>query len=153
MSFCETLAYRSTCVRIQTAAIIVKNNIVISIGYNGCFSKAKHCIDYWRSEYSAKHSANVSWDTFISSEYFLTEHHKYSTKNELHGESNAIVNAAKNNISIEDSVIYTLYAPCINCAKLIISSGIKEVFYRHLYKRDLTGLDLLNEHNIKVAKI
>ncbi len=150
MSFCEILARRSTCVRLQTAAVVVKNNNVVSIGYNGCCSKSQHCYDYWRSEFKTNYQEYGTWEEFIKSDYFYTEHHKYSTKNELHGESNAIVNAAKNNISSEGSQMYTLYAPCVNCAKLIISSGIKKVIYQYLYKRDLTGLELLCEHGVEV---
>ncbi len=153
MSFCEILALRSTCIRIQTAAVIVKNNNVVSIGYNGCYSKSEHCSDYWLTEFNNKYSYTMSWEEFLKSDYFYTEHHKYSLKNELHGESNAIVNASKNNISSEDSTMYTLYAPCINCAKLIISSGIRKVIYKHLYKRDLSGLELLNAHKVEVKEI
>ncbi len=152
MEFCEILARRSTCIRIQTAAIIVKNYNVLSIGYNGCFSKSEHCSDFWRAEYEANHK-NLTWEQFINTDYFYENHHKYSSKNELHGESNAIVNAARNNISSENSIMYTLYAPCTNCAKLIISSGIEKVIYRKIYKRDMTGLELLNEQKIEVAQI
>lgn len=153
MSFCEILAKRSTCIRIQTAAILVKDHNVLSIGYNGCCSKSEHCVDFWRREYETKHKLNGTWEQFLNDPYFYDEHHKYSTRNELHGESNAIVNAARNCISSENSTMYSLYAPCINCAKLIASSRIKKVVFRHIYKRDHTGIEFLQEKKIALVQI
>lgn len=153
MNFCETLAKRSTCLRLQTASILVKECNVLSIGYNGCVSKMEHCTDFWRNEYNTKYKHQGSWEEFIKSPYFYDEHHKYSTRNELHGESNAIVNAARNNISSENSTMYTLYAPCINCAKLIVSSRVKKVVFRELYKRDNTGIEFLQKNKVIVVQI
>jgi dCMP deaminase len=153
MDFCEVLSNRSTCARLQTAAILVKDYNVISIGYNGCCPKSEHCVDFWENEYNTKYKQQGTWEQFLQSDFFYQEHHKYSTRNELHGESNAIVNAAKNSTSSEGSIMYSLYAPCINCAKLIVSSRIRKVVFRHFYKRDTTGIEFLTEHKILISQI
>ncbi len=153
MELCEVLAKRSTCVRLQTASIIVKECNVISIGYNGCFSKSEHCVDYWFTEYKRKYKYQNTWEQFLQSDYFYQAHHEYAINNELHGESNAIVNAARNNSSCEGASIYTLFAPCIHCAKLIVSSRIKKVLFRHYYKRDASGIEFLIEHRVETEQI
>lgn len=153
MNICETVAKRSTCVRIQTAAILVKDFNIISIGYNGCCPKMEHCVDFWYKEYLFKYKSQGTWDAFLQSDFFYKAHHDYSTRNEIHGELNAIINAAKNNSSSEHSTMYTLYAPCINCAKLIVASRVKRVVYKNLYKRDQAGLEFLVENKVAVQAL
>ena len=149
INICETVAQRSTCARIKTAAIIVKNKNIISIGYNGCPSGFIHCQDYWYSYWKKeKNEEYPLWQDFVKSDYFYKNHHLFANKNELHAEMNCICNAAKNNTNSKDATIFTLYAPCTNCAKIIISSGISCVYYKYEYKRDIEGIDLLKNNNI-----
>lgn len=57
MDMCEVLSKRSTCLRVQTASIIVKNNVIVSVGYNGTASGQQHCCDYWRQVYDTANTA------------------------------------------------------------------------------------------------
>ena len=137
MEMCTVLAQRSTCIRIQTAAIIVKNNVIISVGYNGTPSGMIHCIDYFANQE-------------IVDSY---QHHLWSIENELHGEMNAILSAGRNGISLIGSTMYSIYSPCINCAKAIVSSGITIVYYKIVYKRDEKGINFLKKCGIDVIII
>lgn len=146
IDFCDILSKRSTCARLHTAAVIVKDNNVISIGYNGNCSGAEHCSDYWYNEYSKKYAHQGTWDQFLTSKFFYDEHHKYAVQNEIHGELNAVINAARNNLSCEGATMYTLYSPCIECTKLIIASRIKRIVFRDYYNRDTAGFEHLKKH-------
>lgn len=127
---CDSISKRSTCKKLQVASVIVKNNRIISIGYNGTPSGSEHCVDHFEGK-------------------SLDGHHKWSIANELHAERNAIYFAAKEGYSLNDTTLYTTYSPCIDCAKAILSSGIKEVFYKHLYKKGRQGLIFLYNNNVK----
>ena len=159
MDICGTIAKRSTCVRLQTSAILVKNNNIISIGYNGSCSGSKHCYDHWYEHWSKNkdelknNDECDSFDNFIRSDEFYKKHHDWANKYELHGECNAIINAARNNTSSEGAIMYTIYAPCTQCSKIIISSKISMVYYKHLYKRDTYGIDFLKKNNIECIQL
>ena len=150
MEMCYILSKRSTCLRLKTASVIQRDNIVISIGYNGSVSGGKHCSDYWVEQYFGRDNTVSGFKDFLKSAKFYEDHHKWSTCNELHGEMNAILQAGKNGISLKNSTIFTIYSPCINCAKCIISSGIKEVYYSKMYNRDKSGVDFLKKNNVKI---
>ena len=150
MEMLEILKRRSTCLRIQTSAILVRDTRIISMGYNGVISGVKHCYEYWK-EYCLNNELN--FDEFVKTEKFYNEHHTWATKNEVHGEQNAILYASRNGIPTNNCVMYTLFAPCINCAKVIITCGINKVYYKELYKRDCTGLEFLEECGIECKQI
>lgn len=122
MEICQTLSKRSTCIRLQTAALVVKKLNIISIGYNGCPSKMIHCMDRWKG---------INLENNLQ---FLEEHHHWSMANELHAEINALLRCKSD---VQDATMYSLYSPCIQCAKAIVSAGIKEVVYLYSYDRDL----------------
>lgn len=110
--------------RRKVGCIIVKNKQVISFGYNGTPNGFDNCCE-----------------------------HDNTTKPEvLHAESNAITKVAQSTIGCNGAVIYTTTAPCFHCAKLIIQSGIKKVYYSETY-RDLGGIELLKKANINVERI
>ena len=125
MKVAETYASLSSAKRLQVGAIVVKDNRVISIGYNGMPS---------------------GWDN-------ICEDENYKTKPEvLHAETNAIAKLARSNESGLDATMFITHAPCIDCAKLIYQSGISKVYYRHTY-RETTGIDFLNKGGIEVEQI
>ena len=99
---------RSPCKRLKVGSIIVKNNRIISQGYNGFLPGCKH-------------------------ESVIRNNHEIAT---IHAEQNAILFCAKNGISCDDSTIYITHYPCINCMKLICASGIKQIKYINDYKND-----------------
>lgn len=117
-------SFRSPSKKLQVGAVIVKDNRVISTGYNGYFSGVPHV------------SINVN-------------DHEVNT---VHAEQNAIAHAAKKGTPIDQSTIYVTHYPCINCAKMIIASGIKEVVYMHDYKNDKVVGQLFTEASVSVNK-
>lgn len=129
MEMAETAAKRSTCERAQVGAIIVKNGRVISIGYAGAPSGLPHCLD-----------VGCGPDAHIT-----------GCQRTSHAESNAIAFAARSGISLEGSSMYVTLSPCETCAKLIINSGIREVYYRDSYRKP-EGNHLLARANLIVAE-
>ena len=150
MEMCRTLAKRSTCARIQTASIIVKKNVIVSVGYNGTAADQEHCIEYWKRVH--ERFSDISFDDFLHSDYFWEHHHQWSNTNEIHGEMNAILFAGRNGIPLEEGTLYTIYSPCIHCAKSILAAGISRVVYSQIYKRDSSGMDFLRERGVTINR-
>jgi dCMP deaminase len=147
------MSERSTCLRLKTAALIVKKDNIIAVGYNGAPAKSVHCNDFWYEEYTKKYQQYGTWEGFLTSDLFYKIHHEFSTINELHGEQNAILNAASNGNSCHGTTIYTLYAPCINCAKMIVGAKIRRCVYGQEYDRESLGLVFLKKNNVECVKI
>ena len=124
----------STAKKLKVGCVIVKEDRIISIGYNGMPSGwTNECEEntLWRNGQQLPHPMLV-------------------TKPEvLHAEENAITKLARSNESGEGSTAFITHVPCLSCAKLLYSSGIVEVWYTHPYK-NTEGLDFLNECMIKV---
>ena len=106
-------ATRSTCLAFPVGAVIVKNKQVVATGYNGSPSGSAHCTTQGYC-YPGLSSCDAS---------------KTLPSRAVHAEANAIAQAAKYGISTEGSSIYVTLEPCLSCLKLIISAGIKEIFY------------------------
>ena len=150
MSHANLAAKRSTCLRLQTGAVLVKDNRIISEGYNGVVSGAQHCCDYWKQFVNSEGIKSI--DDFVQSETFSHLHHEWATDNELHGEQNAILYACKRGIKTNNADLYTVYAPCIHCAKVIVTAGIKRVYYQVRYSRDTkaAGLAFLMRNTVMI---
>jgi dCMP deaminase len=132
MKVAETYAQLSSAKRLQVGAIVVKDNRVISIGYNGMPSG-------WTNECEYERTDDVG-TSFV-------------TKPEvLHAETNAIAKLARSNESGLDATMFITHAPCLNCAKLIYQAGISKVYYRNTY-RDKLGIEFLEKGNIEVTQI
>ena len=115
----------SAAKRLKVGCIAVKDNKIISIGYNGTPSG-------WSNECEDKNG---------------------ETKPEvLHAEANCIAKLAKSFMSGEDSIMFVTHAPCIHCAKMIYSAGVKKVFYKTLY-RDNSGIEFLKKCSVSVIQI
>ena len=112
---------KSTCARVKVSSIIVKNGRVVSTGWNGVPSGHTHCEDIFAGK-------------DMNDEIVKEEHRIFSERNEIHSEQNCIASAAKNGVSTEGCDMYVSISPCTACAKLIIASGIKNVYYL-LYNR------------------
>jgi dCMP deaminase len=147
-------AERSTCVRIQTGAVIAIDNRIVSTGYNGNAPGHEHCYEHFRNIWAQKHFS-LTWEEYVQSETFKEEHREWSLVHELHGEANAIIYAAKKGTRIEGGTLYTTYSPCLSCMKSIISAGIVKVFYHTLYDRPegRESLEILKENDIEVFQI
>lgn len=128
MDTAERFAQLSSAERLKVGSIIVKDNRIISIGYNGM---------------------PTGWDNVCE---FQLEDGTLKTKPEvLHAEENAIIKLARSHESGEGAIMFMTHAPCINCARLIYGSGIKEIYYKNTY-RSLEGLTFLAKCGIIAKK-
>ncbi len=105
----------SKCVSRHTWAVIVKDNRILSTGYNWTPAWYANCDDYWKWEYTP-------------------EHHDWSYKYEIHAEMNALVRAARKWIPVEWATLYSTYQPCFDCTRAIIAAWIKRIVYKEKYK-------------------
>ena len=150
----ELVAEQSTCCRMHVGAVLVKDNRVISIGFNGTASGQTHCEDYFRTLYKEGYAdAFPTYEDFAASRTFYDLHGKFSIDNELHAEQNAISFAAKNGISTQGGTIYVTWSPCVHCAKVIVSAGIKKVFFKNLYDRSQEGIYFLQKNGIECRQL
>jgi dCMP deaminase len=138
MHLAADLAARSHCVRAQVGAVLTKDTRIISIGYNGPPPGTHNCDEEWPEtgcERDSRGSCSLA----------------------LHAEENAILYASKNGSKIEGSTLYTTLSPCIACARLILSSGIKKVLYMDSYAEykglpSDEGVDFLRRFGVEVNK-
>ena len=133
MKTAKVFAALSSAKRKHVGAVIVKDDRIISIGYNGMPSGWDNNCEYLQHR--------------IAQEPILVTRAEV-----LHAESNAIAKLAKSTESGDGASMFITCSPCIECAKMIYQSGIKEVFYEEDYKSD-QGLDFLNKCGIKVVKL
>ena len=135
MQAAEVYAKLSTARRLQVGAIIVKDDRIISIGYNGMPAG-------WDNNCEYKH--------YKIDGYLVDDDGCYELKTRpevLHAEANAIAKVARSSESAENAVLFVTHAPCIECAKLIYQSGVSKVYFKHQY-RDQSGLTFLNKASI-----
>ena len=146
--------------RRKVGCVIVKDNQIVSFGYNGTpkgFDNACENVTLVKVEnidYSTNPDAvdTLEDDGFICKDGCCVKR-EISTKREvLHAESNAISKIAKSTMSSDGADLYTTTSPCFECSKLIVQAGIKTVYYTEEY-RDTEGLQLLNKANIEVIRI
>jgi dCMP deaminase len=125
MDVAERFAQLSSAKRLNVGAIVVKDDRIISIGYNGM---------------------PTGWDNCCEDE------NNKSKPEVLHAESNAIAKLARSPESGEGATLFVTHSPCIECAKLIYQSGIKQVYYGESY-RSSDGIDFLNASDVGVEKL
>ena len=133
MKTAETFAELSHARRLHVGAIIVKDDRIISIGYNGMPSG-------WDNDCE---------DTIQHSDDTITLKSKPEV---LHAETNAIAKLAKSTESGDGAVLFVTHSPCLDCAKLIFQSGIRSVFYRNSY-RSTDGTTFLERSGIQVTQV
>ena len=112
MNIAKEVSTRSTCDRKHVGAVIVRDKTILSTGYNGSIKGLQHCDEIGHE---------------------MVDGHCIRT---THAEANAIVQAAKNGVSINNSEIYVTASPCYHCFKLIANSGIKTIYYDEFYRDD-----------------
>ena len=152
MDVAERTSKLSSAIRRQVGAVIVKENRILSYGYNGmptgwtneCENK-----EYMPGDSRDSHSyPHEEYDKEVES----NRRYRLVTKDEvLHAESNAIAKVSGSTESSEDATLFVTTAPCIHCAKMIFQSGIKSVFYRDTY-RDDAGVEFLQKGGVSVTK-
>ncbi|MFH0926936.1 MAG: cytidine/deoxycytidylate deaminase family protein [bacterium] len=125
------VAKRSTCIRRHVGALIVKDKRILATGYNGAPSRLGHCLDVG----------------CIREKMKIPSGERHELCRGLHGEQNAIIQAATSGADINDSTLYSTHFPCVLCAKMIINAGVKKIFYLDGYPDDLAK-DMLEEARI-----
>ena len=133
MNVAEEFSKLSSAKRLQVGCVIVKNDSIIGVGYNGTPTG-------WD---------NNCEDTIQHSDDTITLKSKPEV---LHAETNAIAKLAKSTESGLDATMFITHAPCLDCAKLIYQSGITGVFYRDAY-RDQSGIQFLERSRVNVTQI
>ena len=110
MNIAKVAASRSTCDRKFVGAVIVRDKTILSTGYNGSIRKLEHCDE---------------------AGHIMENGHCVAT---IHAEANAILQAAKNGVRIDESTIYTTASPCWPCFKMIANTGIRRICYGEFYR-------------------
>lgn len=136
MNIAKVVASRSNCMKRHVAAVIVKDKRIISTGYNGTPRGVTNCSEGGCPRCNQFVEGGTRLDECLCS----------------HGEENAIVQAAYHGINIKDASLYTTFAPCLMCTKMIINAGIKEVVYNIDYPLNNTALSLYKEVAIKLRQ-
>lgn len=132
MSIASLVSKRSTCLRRQVGAVLVKENRIIATGYNGVPSGLRHCLDRG----------------CLRDELGIPSGQRHELCRGLHAEQNLLVQAARYGLCIADSYIYCTTFPCVICAKLLINAGISKIFYSEGYPDDLSK-EMLDEASIE----
>ena len=135
LQLADLVATRSTCLRRRVGAVLVRNERIISTGYNGAPRGLKHCLD----------------TGCLREERQIPSGHRYELCRGVHAEQNAIINAAYYGIATQDSVIYCTNQPCIICARMIINAGIVKVVHRGNFE-DALALELMDEAGISIVE-
>ncbi len=128
MNIARQAATRSTCDRKHVGAVIVRDKTILSTGYNGSIRGLAHCDDVG---------------------HMMESGHCVGT---VHAEANAIIQAAKNGVRVDQSEIYTTASPCWNCFKLIANAGLTRVFYGEFY-RDEKSLEIARQLGIELVDL
>jgi dCMP deaminase len=133
MKVAETYAQLSSARRLQVGCVIVKNDTIIGIGYNGMPS---------------------GWDNKCEDDVYIDDMHvQLVTKPEvIHAEANALAKVTRSTNSSEGASIFVTHAPCMDCAKQIYQAGISEVIFKHLNLKNNDGIDFLIKCNIPIRQ-
>jgi dCMP deaminase len=142
MKAAEVYAQLSSAKRLQVGCVVVKDNTIIGIGYNGMPSG-------WTNDCEEVVNVDPS-DPRYDYNNFTNE---LKTKPEvLHAETNAIAKIARSTNSSDGAALFVTHAPCLDCAKIIHQAGINSVYYRNTY-RSTDGIEFLEKCNINVKKV
>ena len=132
MAVCRVVATRATCRHREQGAVLVKNKRIISTGYNGAPPGVEDCLELG---------------------YCSKEKGSGCRSEGLHGESNSIITAAREGISVDGAVLYCVYSPCLCCCNMIKTAGIVEVVYREIYSGFPLGHEYLSSLGVHARKL
>jgi dCMP deaminase len=135
MEITHLVAKRSTCLRRQVGAVIVKDKNILATGYNGAPSGVSHCLDVG----------------CLREKLSIPSGERHELCRGLHAEQNAIIQAAKHGTGIEGSTLYCTTMPCIICSKMIINAGIRRVVFEMGYPDQLAE-EMIRESGIVVDR-
>ena len=133
MDIAHVVGRRGNCIRRQVAAVIVKNNRIVSTGYNGTPRGVTNCCDGGCARCASDAPSGSDLGECVCS----------------HAEENAITQAAYHGIALREAMLYCTLSPCLICAKMIITAGMNEVIYENEYKFNAQTKTLLTEAGVK----
>lgn len=137
LKIAQLVASRSTCLRRQVGAVIVKENRLLATGYNGAPNNTPHC-------FQLKGGC-------LREQMGIPSGERQELCRGLHAEQNAILQAAAFGVSLKKSVCYCTHQPCVTCAKMLINAGIKRVVYMGEYP-DKLAVQMLKEGKVKLER-
>jgi dCMP deaminase len=137
MEIAKVVARRSNCTRRQLGAVVVKDKLLLSTGYNGTPRNLKNCSEGGCPRCNGNVPSGKDLDKCFC----------------VHAEENSIIQAAYHGMSIRGGTLYTINSPCIFCTKTIINGGIEKVVYNEGYSVDGDSKKLLAEAKIKIIKL
>jgi dCMP deaminase len=133
MEITQVVAKRSTCLRRQVGALIVKERRILCTGYNGAPAGIRHCCEVG----------------CLRQRLSVPSGERHELCRGLHAEQNAIIQAALHGIPIKGGVFYITHQPCVLCAKMICNAGIKDVYFLGGYPDQLAA-DIFQEAGVKL---
>ncbi|WP_206811217.1 deoxycytidylate deaminase [Paradesulfitobacterium ferrireducens] len=136
MELARVVRGRSTCLRRQVGAVIVKDRQILSTGYNGSPSGLKHC-------------AEVGC---LRESLAIPSGERHEMCRAVHAEQNALIQAAKHGVAIDGADVYTTVQPCVLCTKMLINAGIKRVVYEISYP-DKLALAMAEEAGLELVQL
>jgi len=151
MEAAEVYSKLSTAKRLQVGCVVVKNNTIIGIGYNGMPAGwTNDCEEIiWTYDERDTYNERELWTYCEDKKKWF----RSKTKPEvLHAETNALAKVARSTNSSEGASLFVTHAPCLDCAKLIYQAGIDSVYYRNLYRTD-AGVLFLKKAGVYVEKV
>ena len=135
MSLARLAATRSTCLRRHVGAVIVKDRMVLSTGYNDTPRGLRNCGDGGCARCASDAAAGTGLDTCLC----------------LHAEQNAIIQAAYHGVAIAGGAIYCTHQPCLTCAKMVVNAGLVRIVYAAPYP-DRVAEQLLQDASVELVR-
>jgi len=136
MQITRDVSERAICVKRKVGAIIVKDNHILSTGYNGAPKGFSHCTE----------------NTCIRKQMEVPSGQRHELCRGLHAEQNAIIQAAVHGVKIDGGTMYCNFQPCVICVKMMINAGIKKLVYSGGYPDELAA-EMLKESKIEVVTV
>jgi dCMP deaminase len=135
MDITHLVAKRSTCLRRQVGAVLVKDKKILATGYNGAPSRLEHCLDIG----------------CLREKQSIPSGERHELCRGLHAEQNAIIQAAYHGVGIRGATLYCTNHPCVICSKMVMNAGIDRIIYEQGYGDDLAAM-MLAESGIEVER-
>ena len=135
MNLARQAATRSTCLRRQVGAVLVRDKRVLATGYNGSPRGVAHCLDIG----------------CLRDQLGIPSGERHELCRAIHAEQNAIIQAAVHGVGVDDAILYTTLHPCILCAKMLINCGVHEIHYAEGYPDELSA-SMIAEAGVRLIK-
>ena len=135
MNLARQAATRSTCLRRQVGAVLVRDKRVLATGYNGSPRGVAHCLDIG----------------CLRDQLGIPSGERHELCRAIHAEQNAIIQAAVHGVGVDNAILYTTLHPCILCAKMLINCGVHEIHYAEGYPDELSA-SMIAEAGVRLIK-